>query len=130
MTNPSVDVLVENPVTPVRGTHCIGDLVTNRTDLLSDFTAFQLFIDALIDQHGLTKVGEVYHTFPNGGYTAVVCLSESHLSIHTWPEKNYLTFDVFLSNFKRDNRDVTVSIFQDTVAFFAATIKQETLLDR
>jgi S-adenosylmethionine decarboxylase len=130
MTKPSTDVLLENPVKPVHGTHCIGDLISTRIDLLSDYTAFRQFVNALIDQHHLSKVGEVYHTFPNGGFTAVVCLSESHLSIHTWPERNYLTFDVFLSNFKKDNHDITVSIFHDTVVFFEASIKQETLLDR
>eukprot|EP01035_Chromulina_nebulosa_P023121 gene23121-29959_t len=61
--------------------------------------------DALIVSLALTKTGEVYHTFDNGGFTASVCLTESHVSIHTWPEYNLATFDVFLSNFRNDNSD-------------------------
>jgi S-adenosylmethionine decarboxylase len=33
--------------------------------------------------------------FPNGALTAFLILSESHMSVHTWPEKGYAAFDVF-----------------------------------
>jgi S-adenosylmethionine decarboxylase len=130
MTKTDAAVLYENAVKPTHGTHCIGDLVSDRIDLLSDFSSFREFIDKQIQLHNLSKVGEVYHHFPGGGFTAVVCLSESHLSIHTWPERNYFTFDVFLSNFKRDNREITLSLFKDTISFFEAVAKSETILDR
>ena len=33
--------------------------------------------------------------FPNGAVTLVLILAESHLAIHTWPEENLITVDLF-----------------------------------
>ena len=31
-----------------------------------------------------------------GGISGVAVLAESHISVHTWPEKGYAAFDVFM----------------------------------
>lgn len=37
------------------------------------------------------------HVFePNGGVSGVAVLAESHISVHTWPEKGYAAFDAFM----------------------------------
>jgi len=37
------------------------------------------------------------HKFsPNGGVSGVVVLAESHISIHTWPERAYAAIDIFM----------------------------------
>ncbi len=37
-----------------------------------------------------------WHNFDyDGAFTALYLLSESHLSIHTWPEKKYIALDIF-----------------------------------
>ncbi len=37
------------------------------------------------------------HRFtPSGGVTGVAILAESHMSIHTWPERNYAAIDIFM----------------------------------
>jgi S-adenosylmethionine decarboxylase len=37
------------------------------------------------------------HRFtPTGGVAGVAVLSESHISIHSWPEANYAALDVFM----------------------------------
>jgi S-adenosylmethionine decarboxylase len=37
------------------------------------------------------------HTFTDGGgVSGVAVLAESHISVHTWPEKRYAAFDVFM----------------------------------
>ena len=35
------------------------------------------------------------HDFTPGGITAILLLAESHISIHTWPEYNFVAIDVF-----------------------------------
>ncbi len=32
----------------------------------------------------------------SGGISGVAVLAESHISVHTWPERNYAAFDVFM----------------------------------
>jgi S-adenosylmethionine decarboxylase len=37
------------------------------------------------------------HNFdPNGGISGVLVLAESHISVHSWPERGYAAFDVFM----------------------------------
>ncbi len=38
----------------------------------------------------------LHHFTPNGGISGVAVLAESHISVHTWPERNYAAFDVFM----------------------------------
>ncbi|MCL5734728.1 MAG: adenosylmethionine decarboxylase [Actinobacteria bacterium] len=40
-------------------------------------------------------VGSTHHQFQPFGSTALLLLAESHMSIHTWPEHDYLAIDVF-----------------------------------
>jgi S-adenosylmethionine decarboxylase len=39
---------------------------------------------------------EVAHRFDHQGVTALALLSESHISVHTWPELGYAACDVFM----------------------------------
>lgn len=46
---------------------------------------------------GATILHSHFHHFtPNGGVSGVIVLAESHISIHTWPERNYAAVDVFM----------------------------------
>ena len=36
------------------------------------------------------------HGFGDEGVTGVVLLAESHITVHTWPERDYAAFDLFL----------------------------------
>lgn len=46
---------------------------------------------------GATVLHSFTHSFGDGeGVTGVVALSESHISVHTWPEVGYAAFDIFV----------------------------------
>lgn len=45
---------------------------------------------------GATVLDVKLHNFEGGGITGVVFLAESHISVHTWPEHNYMAFDIFM----------------------------------
>ena len=46
---------------------------------------------------GATILHAHFHHFsPYSGVSGVVVLAESHISIHTWPEKNYAAIDIFM----------------------------------
>ena len=71
-------------------------------------TLRQACID-LVHRHGLRCVGDCFHQFPApwpgqpGGVTGVLLLAESHLAVHTWPERGHVTIDVFVCNVGIDN---------------------------
>lgn len=45
---------------------------------------------------GLTLVGQpMMHQFPLLGVSGILLLSESHISVHTWPEYGYAAIDLF-----------------------------------
>lgn len=117
-------------VTNLSGLHIIANFVVTDRTPLADSTIFKNFIDKEIKSFGLTQVGEIYHSFANGGFTAVVCLTESHISIHTWPESSYLTFDIFLSNYLKDNTDITTAIYQHLKTFLNASVVFEQTIKR
>ena len=44
-----------------------------------------------------TEVGLKVNKFPhNKGVSGILLLSESHISIHTWPEISFVAIDVFM----------------------------------
>ena len=50
-----------------------------------------------VNAAGATLLHIHLHTFtPNGGISGVAVLAESHISVHTWPERGYAAFDVFM----------------------------------
>jgi S-adenosylmethionine decarboxylase len=48
-----------------------------------------------IEASGASLLSEAVYTFPNAGLTAVFLLSESHASIHTYPEHKACFVDLF-----------------------------------
>jgi len=77
---------------------------------------------------GLTPVGELFHRFaptPRDGPTApsgitgVVLLAESHLAVHTWPELEAATLDVYVCNLGADNSARAHSLMDALVAAFS-----------
>ena len=59
-------------------------------------SAADMFVRAA-EKAGATVLTQRWHHFGEGaGYTGVVVLAESHISVHTWPEKGYAAVDVFM----------------------------------
>ena len=38
----------------------------------------------------------LHHFTPNDGISGVAVLAESHISVHTWPERQFAAFDIFM----------------------------------
>ena len=53
-----------------------------------------------------TVVAEKYHTFSPHGLTGVAVITESHISIHTWPEHGYVAIDVFSCDNKVNHKKI------------------------
>ncbi len=100
------------------GLHILLSINNVNNGRLDDLQGWSALIDHLIIEHQLSCVGKVLYAFDSGGYTAVHCLTESHISIHTWPEFGSCTCDIFLSNFKNDNEDSVRKISDEIIKYF------------
>ena len=63
--------------------------------------AYALFA-AAVRASGLTVLDEGYYKFSPYGFTGFLLLSESHASLHAWPEHGYCAVDLFTCNLKID----------------------------
>jgi S-adenosylmethionine decarboxylase len=78
------------------GTHVLIDLKTPRMDLLVDEKRFQKILSDICVSIGAHVLCTEFRSFGEGyGYTGVVVLSESHATVHTWPEHGTACLDIF-----------------------------------
>ncbi|MEO6292302.1 MAG: adenosylmethionine decarboxylase [Burkholderiaceae bacterium] len=94
----------------MQGLHLTADLHHCSCDpaLLVDAAALLQLCVKAVDVAGLHAVNQLVHVFPSangepGGVTATVLLAESHLCVHTWPELQAVTLDVYVCNFGGDH---------------------------
>ena len=75
--------------------HILFDLKGCPADLLDDARHVRnsLFHASLISNSKILKID--YHEFTPQGVTGFALLAESHISIHTWPEKGVAKCDIF-----------------------------------
>ena len=76
------------------------------THLILDFWEASQLNDLGLMEHTLTQGVEasgatllhlhLHHFTPNYGISGVAVLAESHISVHTWPERGYAAFDIFM----------------------------------
>ena len=99
---------------------------------------------ALLGQHcvaavrsaDLQAVAQLFHTFDSAdgvtlaGVTATVLLAESHLCVHTWPERQAVTLDVYVCNFGGDHSAKAQALMDSLLALFQPAEVQRHALQR
>ena len=78
-----------------RGTHIIIDFWDVDSDLLNSEDYVR---DAMVEaasQSKATLLHSYFHKFEPSGITGMLVIAESHLSIHTWPQKGYASVDIY-----------------------------------
>ena len=89
------DHFVERDGLRFAGTHLIIDLW--QASDLDDIKVVETALRDAAAAAGATLLKIDLHSFaPSGGITGVAVLAESHISIHTWPERDYAAVDVFM----------------------------------
>ena len=83
------------------GTHLLADLFG--CDGLDDIARVEAALRAAVTAAGATLLEIRLHGFGAGqGVTGVALLAESHISIHSWPERGYAAADIFLCGRRHD----------------------------
>jgi len=81
-------------------------------------------LDNLCEKHKLNVLERVFHWFEPQGMTCVYVLSESHLSVHTWPELGFVSIDLFCCR-NMDDSTITdiINYFQEELELVIARPK-------
>ncbi len=89
------DYFIERDGVRYAGTHLIVDL--RGAARLDDIGHIERALRDAVAASGATLLHvHLHHFTPNGGVSGVAVLAESHISIHTWPERRYAALDVFM----------------------------------
>ena len=106
----------------MKGLHIIADLYNcPKGDFLISAAALRALCIEACQIAGLSILGEHFYQFDSfdqiqaGGATGAVVLAESHLAIHTWPERDGATLDVYVCNFTSDNTGKAEEVFASLI---------------
>lgn len=76
------------------GTHLIIDL--RGATGLDELDRIENALRHAVTASGATLLDIHLHRFAPQGITGVAMLAESHITVHTWPERGYAAFDAFM----------------------------------
>jgi len=103
----------------VKGLHIIADLYNcQKGELLASSEKLRELCVKACKDVGLTVLGDHFYQFDGaygtqqGGATGAVVLAESHLAIHTWPERDAATLDIYVCNYTADNTAKAESVYK------------------
>jgi S-adenosylmethionine decarboxylase len=93
--NAAADSLMTRDGKTFAGMHIIVDLYD--AEHLDDIALVEAVMRECIEHCGAHLLHiHLHHFSPTYGVTGVAVLSESHISVHTWPERNFAAFDIFM----------------------------------
>ena len=106
----------------VTGHHWLVDLsgCTPVSAVMEDAHTLERLLPDAARSAGMRVVGQTFHQFLPNGVTGAVILSESHLTVHTWPESKFVAIDVYVCNFNRENFEKGKRLTQELITLFAA----------
>ncbi|TDI31072.1 MAG: adenosylmethionine decarboxylase [Acidobacteria bacterium] len=77
------------------GRHLIVEFYRCQDALLDDLEGIRRVMLETAEVIGATVMGATFHRFTPQGVSGTVVISESHLSVHTWPEYSYVSVDIY-----------------------------------
>ena len=109
----------------MRGLHIFADLYNcpKGKHMVSAKALRQLCISAS-EAAGLTVLGDHFYQFVGvddtqaGGATGALVLAESHLAVHTWPERGGATLDIYVCNVSGDNSGKAEALYATLLKVF------------
>jgi S-adenosylmethionine decarboxylase len=112
------------------GKHLIGDIKNIKNEkLIHDMDGLKKLLDTICETNQFTILNKVEHAFTPQGITILYLLSESHISIHTFPEKKYIAMDIYTCK-DYENNDVYHRIWNELISMFDAEDSKFLIVDR
>lgn len=95
MTTTAAESTLTAPVSRPMGVHLLVEGEGAPFATLDDPDAVRKAVLAAVESCGATLLEVSAHHFDPQGVTVVATLSESHLAVHTWPERGEFAADLF-----------------------------------
>jgi S-adenosylmethionine decarboxylase len=112
------------------GKHLICDIKNIKNEILmNDIDQIKNTMDMICCQYNYSVLQTSEQRFEPHGFSVIYLLSESHMSIHTFPEKNYIAFDLYTCR-TYDNNDTYNTIYNDLIRIFDANKESPIIIDR
>lgn len=114
----------------ISGKHMIIDLKEIKNEsLMHDLDKIKQILDQICNKYEFSILNKTEHVFEPEGLTILYLLSESHISVHTFPEKKYIAIDLYTC---RDYKDDIVydEIYDLLVVSFEAKKEKPIIIDR
>jgi S-adenosylmethionine decarboxylase len=93
--NQPKDYFVERGGIVFAGSHVLADLWGASN--LDNIELIERALREAVEVCGATLLHIHLHRFSEGGgVSGVAVLAESHITVHTWPERNFAAFDIFM----------------------------------
>ncbi len=93
--NMKTDFLIQDQNGTYAGVHYLLDIYD--ADQSNNIDYIRQSIISAVGAANATLLHIHLHSFENySGVSGVAVLAESHITVHTWPEVNYIAFDVFM----------------------------------
>lgn len=110
------------------GKHMICDIKNIKNhQLLNTPTLLTDLLDRICQTYDYTILQKSQHIFEPQGFTTLYLLSESHISIHTFPENNYAAIDIYTCRQYADNQ-VYLDIYDLLIQEFDADREQKPII--
>jgi S-adenosylmethionine decarboxylase len=77
------------------GRHLIAEYYRCDIALLDDIGRLRYHMLTAAERIGANVMSDTFNRFTPQGVSGTVVISESHLSIHTWPEFGYVAVDIY-----------------------------------
>lgn len=114
----------------ILGNHFLFTLKSNNLNKLLNVNHFLDFTNSILKKLNVDVVGVSFHSFENKSYTVAYCLKESHICIHTWPEINSVTMDVYFCNYLKNNEPKAEEVSIELINFFESEIVKKHKIER
>ena len=112
------------------GKHLICDIKQIKNiALVRNLDGIKRIMDNICENYDFQVLNRIEHTFTPEGFSVIYLLSESHMSIHTFVERNYVALDLYTCRQYKDNT-VYTEIYNYLIDEFNALRENPVIIDR
>ena len=123
---PAFHPIAMEEITMILGKHIIAELYGVDKQLISREEIVKEIMGKVIEEAKISVVGTLWKQFNPHGVTGVALVSESHISIHTWPEYELVNLDIFTCG----DPEQASKAFESFLKYFKPKSYRRYILDR